>query len=245
MRSGEWEIYRRDEMRDFPRERHADREKKRRAQITQPYGILLSPLLLPSCLSLQEEEDHLHSSPIYIHTPSLSSEPFSFPPRCSPVSYQCSRCPDLSACSPHTQTWVNRLGSHPPPSAHYRRSLLPLRIHWWLLLPWLTSASHSGQLMDTLLLSLRLPLLVHRPSCLFLLSTHSPLLPIGTSPSPNLSNCSTRCTRCCTMKLTPQNGSMCIYRVCAYVLWEELRVIETSTITSHLSFLCHFTYLPH
>lgn len=33
---------------------------KMRAQITQPYGILHSPLFLPSCLSLQEE-NHLHS----------------------------------------------------------------------------------------------------------------------------------------------------------------------------------------
>lgn len=67
------ERYRRDEMIEISPEkenvRHADRGK-RGAQITQPYGILLSPLLLPSCLSLQEEEDHLHS-------PSLLS-PFTY-----------------------------------------------------------------------------------------------------------------------------------------------------------------------
>ncbi len=117
------ERHRQDEMIEISPEeedvRHADRGK-RRAQITQPYGTLLSPPLLPSCLSLQEE-DHLHSPPlafsIYIYTLYNLSLPralllFLRVLPCHtgvPAVLIC-----LSAPLRHTAQ-VNRLGSHPPP----------------------------------------------------------------------------------------------------------------------------------
>lgn len=56
--------------------RGADREK-RREQITQPYGILLSPLFPPSCLSLQEECHLLSFHSLFPTVPSTAS--LSFP----------------------------------------------------------------------------------------------------------------------------------------------------------------------
>lgn len=186
-------------------------------------------------------------SPIYIYTPSLSSEPFSFPSLFSHVipvfllSWFACLLPSDS------QPRVNRLGSRPP-FAHYRRSLLPLSLHWWQLLPCLTSASHSGQLMDTLLL-----LYIYLcSSTIPLVSVYLPptplLLPIFSSPTSNLSKFNTHHSRCRSLHNKIKDiKEFCvyIYRVCVCVWRNRERVIETSTITSHRSFLCHLTYLPH
>lgn len=124
------ERYRGDEMIEISPEkedvRHSDRGK-RRAQITQPYGILRSPLHLPSCLSLQEEKDHLYSPP------SLFPSTYILSIISLPSVLPChTGVPAVLIClsyTPLTLTGqVNRTGSHPP-SAHYHRSLLPLRLH--------------------------------------------------------------------------------------------------------------------
>lgn len=170
--------------------RHADRGK-RRAQITQPYGTLLPPLLLPSCLSLQEEEDHLQSPPltfpIYIYTLCNLSypEPFSFSSVFSLVIqvfllfwFVC-----LLPSQPKLTGWVHiPLRSLSAVAAAIKAPLMATS-------PCLTSASHSGQLMTTLLtLSV---LYIY-----FCLSTIPPSLHplhplVFTSPTPNLSNCNT------------------------------------------------------
>lgn len=151
-------------------------------QITQPYGILLSPLLLPSCLSLQEEEDHLHSPPLafpftYGVFPLPPLSPF-FPPVFSlviPVFLLSPFVCLLSSLMPKLTGWVHfPLCSLSADTAAIKAALMATS-------PCLTCASHSGHLMDTLLFCL---LSVQHPS---VSDFHPLVLPVFTSLTPNLS----------------------------------------------------------
>ncbi len=116
--------------------RHADRGI-RRAQSTEPYGILLSPLLLPPWLSLQKE-DHMHSPPSLL--------PSTYTRTIISLIWALFFCHVLHchtgvpavliylAFPPQTHSPSLQVG-FTSPSTHHLQALVPLRLHWWLLVP--------------------------------------------------------------------------------------------------------------